>query len=207
MQVTKRRVTELRSAERRIVGELRRRQRERPLQPELRIDVLLRAVRDRADRRPAGHRGRQPVLLGDRELIALLGDMAARGVVRREGRRVQLAAERALDPELARRVDRFLADLGAYGASPPRVEQVARRAGVPPPILAQLRDSGRLVVLAPGIEYPSSVLLPLRREIERMAASAPLSVARVRDALHTSRRHAAALIADRNRDRDNRPVE
>jgi hypothetical protein len=129
-------------------------------------------------------------------MLAVLDAMAHDGRVVKDGRRVRLPGiESALDPEMRARVDRLLDGLRAAGAEPPAVEGVAGRLGIPPQVVAQLRGSGELVSAGPGIDYPRETWEELHDRITRLAGTGPLTVRRVRDALHTSRRHAEALLA------------
>ena len=92
------------------------------------------------------------------------------------------------------RVDRLIGG-PALGRrrSPPRVDGLAARLGIPPSVLDQLRAGGQLRHIAPGIDYPADVWSALQARIEGMRG--PMSVARLRDELHTSRRHAEAILA------------
>ena len=93
---------------------------------------------------------------------------------------------------MAERVDRLLEGLRSAGAEPPRVEGLANRLGIPPAVVDQLRTGGMLRQIAPGIDYPADVWSALRARVEGM--SGQLTIARVRDDLHTSRRHAEAIL-------------
>lgn len=175
---------------------LRRLHRREPLRADFRADAVLAAARDVPAGRSPGHRGAERLLLDDRALLGVLDAMADDGRVVKAGRRVRLPeVESALDPEMRDRVDRLLDGLRAAGAQPPAVEGVAGRLGIPPQVVTQLRASGELVSAAPGIDYPRDTWEELRDRITRLAGTGPLTVRRVRDALHTSRRHAEALLA------------
>lgn len=184
-----------RLAERLIVRVLRRFHREQPLAPGLRVDALASRVRSAAAARPAArHRGGAPLELGDAALRHVIDDLAASGALQRAGRRVRLPdADVGLDAEMAGRVESLMTGLRASGASPPRVDGVAARLGIPPPILDQLRAAGRLRHVAPGIDYPSDVWVALRARVDDMSGT--VTVARLRDELRTSRRHAEAILA------------
>jgi hypothetical protein len=208
-----------RVAERLVLAALRRFHREQPLSVDIRMDSLVSRVRAAAGRKPPPrHRGATPLMLEDADLRRVIEDMADDGRLRRTGRRVGLPESRpSLDPGMAERVDRLLDGLRAAGAEPPRVDGLAARLGIPPPVIDQLRAGGVLRQVAPGIDYPAEVWSALQARIEGMSGT--LSVARVRDELHTSRRHAEAILAAagerrspprrprRGRpDRDTRPV-
>jgi hypothetical protein len=106
-----------------------------------------------------------------------------------------------LDPELQARVERLMEGLREAGAGPPRVDGIAARLGVTPAALAQLRQSGELVAVAPGIDYPRDVWEALRAQVDRLSLSGGMSVGRLRDELRTSRRHAEAILAFRRAER------
>jgi hypothetical protein len=184
-----------RVAERLVLAALRRFHKEQPLSVDLRMDSLVARVRAAAGRKPPPrHRGATPLTLEDPELRRVIEEMADDGRLRRVGRRVGLPESRpGLDPEMAERVDRLLEGLRSAGAEPPRVEGLAGRIGIPPTVVDQLRAGGVLRQIAPGIDYPADVWSSLHARVAGMSGS--LSVARVRDELHTSRRHAQAILA------------
>lgn len=184
-----------RVAERLVLAALRRFHREQPLSVDLRMDSLVSRVRSASGRKPPPrHRGATPLTLEDAELRRVIEEMADDGRLRRIGRRVGLPDSRpGLDPETAGRVDRLLEGLRSARAEPPRVDGLAGRLGIPPTVIDQLRAGGVLRQIAPGIDYPADVWSALLARIAGMSGS--LSVARVRDELHTSRRHAEAILA------------
>jgi hypothetical protein len=184
-----------RMAERLVLGVLRRFHREQPLAVDVRLDSLVSRVRAAAGRKPPPrHRGATPLTLDDADLRRVIGDMAEDGRLRRSGRRIGLPdATPGLDPEMSERVERLLEGLRAAGAAPPRVDGLAARLGIPPTVIDQLRAGGVLRQVAPGIDYPSDVWSALHARLEGMSGA--LNVARVRDELRTSRRHAEAIIA------------
>jgi hypothetical protein len=186
-----------RVAERLVLAALRRFHKEQPLAVDLRMDSLVTRVRSAAGRKPPPrHRGATPLTLEDADLRRVIGDMAEDGRLRRTGRRIGLPdATPGLDPEMAERVERLLEGLRAAGADPPRVDALAGRLGIPLSVIDQLRAGGVLRQVAPGIDYPSDVWSALQARLEGMPGS--WSIARVRDELHTSRRHAEAIIAAR----------
>lgn len=184
-----------RVAERLVLAALRRFHREQPLSVDLRMDSLVSRVRSASGRKPPPrHRGATPLTLEDAELRRVIEEMADDGRLRRVGRRVGLPESRpGLDPEMAERVDRLLEGLRSARAEPPRVDGLAGRLGIPPTVIDQLRAGGVLRQIAPGIDYPADVWSSLLARVAGMSGS--LSVARVRDELHTSRRHAEAILA------------
>lgn len=184
-----------RVAERLILAALRRFHREQPLSVDLRTDALVARVRAAAGRRPPSrHRGSTPLTLGDADLRRVIDDLVLDGRLVRRGRRIGLAeAKPGLDPEMDERVRRLLGGLRAAGAAPPRVEGLAARLGIPPPVIDQLRAGGVLRHVGPGIDYPADVWSALHARLEAMRGER--SVARIRDELRTSRRHAEAILA------------
>jgi hypothetical protein len=190
-----------RLAERRLLAMLRRVHRSEPLARDVRVDVLITRVRSEPDdRRPASHRGAGRLLLGDDAMHAVIDQLVAGGQLIRRGHRVRLPEhEPLLDPQMRERVERLLMGLRSAGVEPPRVDALAARLGIPPPVIEQLRAAGELVALAPGIDYPRDVHAALVRRLDRMAARGPMDVARVRDELRASRRYAEALLRARPR--------
>lgn len=153
--------------------------------------------------RSPGHRGSERLTLGDRQLLEVVDALAADGRIVRSGRRIRLAEQApVLDPQMRERVDRLLEGLRSAGAEPPRAEVVAARLGIPPGVVEQLRAAGELLPAAPGIDYPRDAWEVLRERLARVAAAGPLTVGRVRSALHTSRRHAEALLSLRRVEAD-----
>jgi hypothetical protein len=184
-----------RLAERRLLNGLRRLHRREPMLPDVRLDAVLAAARAVPSGRSAGHRGGAQLTLDDAQLIQVLEALANAGRVVRQGRRLRLPAHSpGLEPVMRERVDRLLDGLREAGVSPPRVEGVAARLGIPEPVVALLRTSGELVPVADGIDYPRETWELLRERVDRLAASGPLTVARARDHLRTSRRHAEAIL-------------
>lgn len=184
-----------RIAERLVLAALRKFHKEQPLSADLRVDALVRRVRSAAGRKPPPrHRGATPLTLEDPELRRVIEEMADDGRLSRVGRRVGLPAARPeMDAEMADRVERLMEGLRSAGAEPPRVEGLAARLGIPPAVIDQLRGGGMLRQVAPGIDYPADVWSALQARLEGMSGS--LTVGRVRDELHTSRRHAEAILA------------
>ena len=184
-----------RLAERLVLAALRRFHREQPLAADLRMDALVSRVRAAAARRPPPrHRGAAPLELEDADLRRVIEDMVTDGRLSRDGRRIRLPEARpGLDPEMDARVRELLDGLRASGAEPPRVDGIAARLGIPPTVIDQLRSSGLLRSIGPGIDYPADVWSALHARVEEM--SGPMSIARLRDELRTSRRHAEAILA------------
>jgi len=189
-------------AERRLLAALRRHQKRSPLRPDVRVDTLVGELRAGEPARPTRHRGRQPLLLSDGELRAVVDEMVAAGTLRRAGHRVQLqVAGQALDPIMRERVDQLLATLAAGGATPPPAEAVATRLGIPGALVDQVRAAGELVSVAPRIDYPRGVWQDISHRLDQMALGGAPSVREIRDELGTARRHAEAILRHWNRSR------
>ncbi|HEX2193558.1 MAG TPA: hypothetical protein VHK63_01125 [Candidatus Limnocylindria bacterium] len=185
-----------RATEGRLLAALRSMHRREPMRPDVRVDALLAAARAVPTNRSARHRGATPIPTDDAELLAVIDAMAADGRIARDGRRVRLAEHRPdLEPVMRERVERLLDGLRQAGVNVPRVEGPAARLGIPDGVLRQLRASGELVSLAPGIDYPGATWDEVRGRVDRLAAGGPLTVAAARNALRTSRRHAEAILA------------
>ena len=191
-----------RLAERRLLAALRRHLRRSPLRPDLRVDTLVAEMRAAEPVHGRGHRGRQPVTLPDADLRELGDQRVATGALLRRGHRVRLPdAGAGLDPIMRGRLDELMATLRSGGASPPPVDGVAARLGIPAALIDQLRNSGGLVEVGPRIEYPLETWDEITRHLDRLAADRTLSVGLVRDELGTSRRHAEAILRHRARGR------
>ncbi len=179
----------------RLQAALRRIHRREPLRADVRVDAVIAELRA-APRQPPGHRGSTPLALDDDALRAVVDDLVAAGTLIRSGHRVRLPEHApSLEPEMRARVETLLAGLRAAGAAPPRVDGIAARLGIPAGVLAQLRATGELVTVAPGIDYPRDVWEELRSRIDTLATRGRLTVGPLRDQLHASRRHAEALLA------------
>jgi hypothetical protein len=191
-----------RIAERRLLTALRRHQRRSPLRPDLRVDTLVADMRAAEPVRGRGHRGRQPVILVDADLRRVVDEMVATGALLRRGHRVRLPDSGAgLDPIMRGRVDELMATLRSGGVSPPPVDGVAARLGIPAALVDQLRDSGGLVAVGPRIEYPLETWDEITRQLDRLAAERTVSVGLVRDEFGTTRRRAEAILRHRARGR------
>ncbi|MGH2401260.1 MAG: hypothetical protein ACRDE6_00995 [Candidatus Limnocylindria bacterium] len=182
-------------AERLVLLALRRFHREQPLSVDLRMDALVARVTELAERRPPSrHRGGAKLDLPEADLRRVIDDLVTAGKLVRNGRRIRLAdAKTGLEPEMTEKVAALLDGLRSAGAEPPRVEGIAARLGIPPTVVDQLRTAGQLRQIAPGIDYPADVWSALRARVDGMPGT--ITIARLRDELHTSRRHAEAILA------------
>ena len=192
-----------RLAERRLLAALRRLHRSEPMRAEIRTDAVLREARaDPGERLPAGHRGGGSLsIASDGELLDVVDALVESGRLVRRGHGLRLPDHQSglADMEMRGRIDEMMEQLRTGGAVPPRVDGIAARLGIPPGAIAQLRAAGELVQLAAGIDYPRAVAEKLLARLDELARVGPLSVTRVRDELGTSRRHAEALVAYRDR--------
>ena len=182
-------------AERLVLLALRRFHREQPLSVDLRMDALVTRVSELAARRPPSrHRGGARLDLAEAELRRVIDDLVTAEKLVRNGRRIRLAdAKTGLDPEMAEKVSALLEGLRAAGAAPPRVDGIAGRLGIPPTVIDQLRTGGQLRQIAPGIDYPADVWSALRARVGGLPGT--ITIARLRDELHTTRRHAEAILS------------
>jgi hypothetical protein len=118
---------------------------------------------------------------------------------RRVAERLVLAALRKFHSEQPLSVDLRVDSLvsrvrtAAGRKPPPRVDGLAARLGIPPAVLDQLRAAGMLRRIAPGIDYPADVWSALQARIGDKRG--PMSISRLRDELHTTRRHAEAILS------------
>ncbi len=187
-----------RLADRRLVAALRRLHRREPLKADQRMDAVVSEARaDPAERRPGGHRGAGSLRSwSDTDLRERIERLVEAGLLERDGRRVRLSGHQPViaDPVMRERVDRLMDGLREVGADVPRVEALGARLGIPTGVLDQLRSSGELVHLGEGIDYPPDVLAGLMERVDAAARHGPLNVARLRDELRVSRRHAEALL-------------
>jgi hypothetical protein len=182
-------------AERRLLNALRRLHRREPLKADIRVDTLVAELHASARQRPAGHRGATPLALDDAALRSVVDGLVEDGSLQRRGHRVRLAGHApALDPLMRERVDLLLERLASSWAAPPSVEGIATRLGIPPGVIEQLRQSGELVSLGEGIDYPRVVWAEIEVRIAAIAARGPLTVGGVRDELRSTRRHAEAIL-------------
>jgi hypothetical protein len=78
---------------------------------------------------------------------------------------------------------------------------VATRLGIPGALLAQLRASGELVAVAPGIDFSRGSWAEITGRLDRLTSEGELSVRRIRDELRSTRRHAEAILRRRREDR------
>lgn len=191
---------QLRLVERRIVATLRKLHRSRPLDADVRIDALL-AQLNAAPTGARRHRGGTQLALSDADWLAEIARLATAGRLVRTGHRIRLDDHRPqLGPEMRRRADRVVAELRAAGLAPVRAETVARRHGIPGPVLEALRTSGELVGLAPGMDVSLDVYRRARGVIEALPDE-QRRVESVAERLGVSRRIARILLGTVDRGR------
>ena len=92
------------------------------------------------------------------------------------------------------RLERLLAVTG-----PPGLGEASRMAGCPPEGVRALESAGRIVRLGPDLAYAASTYRDLEATARRLATSAPLSPAALRDATGTSRKYVMALLEELDR--------
>jgi len=188
-------LAQLRLAERRLLAAMRRFHRREPLRADLRVDRLIAELRAAERSGSPGHRGGGRLSLSDGQLRGVVDQLVATGALSRSGHRVRSAGERpALEPLMRERVDELLRTLDQGGVTPPPAEQLATGLGIPAALLGQLRASGELVAVAPGIDYPRRMWVEISERIDRLGADDGLSVRRIRDELQSTRRHAEAIL-------------
>jgi hypothetical protein len=168
--------------------------RSNPLAEDVRIDTLLARLRE-VPTPGRGHRGGARFELSDADWMTVVDRLAAAQRLVRRGRRVRLPEHRSeLGPEMRRRADTLLEHLRSAGLSGARSDVLARRVGLPPPLLDALARSGELVRLGAGVDLAGDVYRGAWRRILELPEDTrlPGTVARV---LGTSRRVASALLA------------
>jgi selenocysteine-specific elongation factor len=106
-------------------------------------------------------------------------------------------AARALDPATTEAMDRLERALAV--PAPPPLGATARAVGCSPDGVRALERAARIVVLEPDLAYAMSTYRDLAAGALRMAASAPLTPAALRDATGTSRKYVMAILEDLDR--------
>ncbi len=132
-----------------------------------------------------------------RALNDLLSWAEAQGTLAVDGAVVRRAGfRRTFTPEQQAQVDRFeqLLRRNPY-APPPRPEW-----GIDPAVLDALVEEGKVVRLNPEVVFlPETYQEMVRRVLEEIDRTGPITVARVRDLFQTSRKFALALLEDMDR--------
>ncbi|MBM4438313.1 MAG: SelB C-terminal domain-containing protein [Actinobacteria bacterium] len=130
------------------------------------------------------------------ELAALIDLAQAAGEVRTAGARVALATHHVvLSPAQAAAAILLLAALDAGGTSPPGLEASAQAVGAEQAVIEALVADGRLVRLASDLALSGAGYARWTAETRALFATRPhVTVADVRDRLHTSRKYALALL-------------
>jgi selenocysteine-specific elongation factor len=127
---------------------------------------------------------------------AVLDALVRSGALAAEGPGLRLPSHRVeLTPEQAAARDRLLAALGEAPFSPPSLSAAAAAAGADASLVRELQAAGRIVRLEPDLGLLASAVedavLMLRRAYE---AEGPLTAARAKDVLGTSRKYALPLL-------------
>jgi selenocysteine-specific elongation factor len=105
-----------------------------------------------------------------------------------------------LDPEQGAARDRFLTTLAADPFAPPRLAAAAAQAGAPPELVRELEAAGAIVRLAPDLAMvPSALDQAAERLRAAYAAEGPLTAARAKEVLGTTRKFALPLLEELDR--------
>jgi selenocysteine-specific elongation factor len=127
---------------------------------------------------------------------AVLDALARTGTVVAEGTGLRLPTHRVeLDEAQQAARDRLLTALGAEPFAPPRLTAAAEAAGASPSLVRELEAAGAIVRLEPDLAMLTSAT---EDAVERLrgafAAEGPLTAARAKDVLGTSRKYALPLL-------------
>ena len=125
--------------------------------------------------------------------------MVAAGRLDREGELLTLPGMTAAgpDPALLEAMDRLEALLGV--PAPPPLSEAASAALCPADGIRRLERDGRIVVIDRDLAYAASAYRELTARALDLAASEPLTPARLRDATGTSRKYVMAILEDLDR--------
>jgi selenocysteine-specific elongation factor len=126
----------------------------------------------------------------------LLDALVHRGVLAAEGPGLRLPDHRVeLDPVQAAARDRLLAALGAAPFAPPRLDEAAASAGASTALVRELEAAGDIVRLQPDLALlASAVEDAVARLRAAFVAEGPLTAARAKDLLGTTRKFALPLL-------------
>jgi hypothetical protein len=94
-------------------------------------------------------------------------------------------------------MDRLVAVLAV--PAPPPLGAAARACACPPDTVRALERDGRIVVLEPDLAYAATTYAELTATALRLASTAPLTPAALRDATGTSRKYVMAILEDLDR--------
>ncbi len=133
-----------------------------------------------------------PALL---DVLTAVGRVATeRGGVRDAGHAVRL------DPRQATARDALLAALAADPFSPPGLNDAAARAGAAAPLVREMEAAGDLVRLAPDLAVtPAALDDALTRLRDAYRTEGPLTAARAKQVLGTSRKYALPILEELDR--------
>jgi CRP-like cAMP-binding protein len=84
-------------------------------------------------------------------------------------------------------------------ASPPPLDEAASAAGCPTEGIRELERTGRIVVLDDDLAYATTTYDEITGTALRLATTAPLTPAALRDATGTSRKYVMAILEDLDR--------
>lgn len=118
-----------------------------------------------------------------------------------DGPGVRAPAHRvALDLTAAAARQALLADLARSPFTPPHLAEAASRAGASPALVRELEAAGDLVRLGPDLAVPPATLeAAVRRLASAAAVEGPLTAARAKEVLGTTRKYALPLLEELDR--------
>jgi selenocysteine-specific elongation factor len=127
---------------------------------------------------------------------ALLEHLAGTESIALEGPGVRLRGHTVeLDPGQAAARDALLEALGAQPFSPPRLSEVAAAAGASAPLVRELEAAGQIVRLDTDLALLASAVEAAAGQLKAaFDAEGPLTAARAKDVLGTSRKYALPLL-------------
>ena len=131
----------------------------------------------------------------------LIDQLVAVGRLERRGAWLALPgadrAEPAPDPVLEDAMERLLRSLAVV--APPGLSDAARAAACPAAGIRELERTGRIVVVDADLAYATTTYDEITVTALTLAATAPVTPARLRDATGTSRKYVMAILEDLDR--------
>jgi selenocysteine-specific elongation factor len=127
---------------------------------------------------------------------AVLDALVRRGALEAEGPGLRLPSHRVeLGPEQTAARERLLALLGAEPFAPPALGRAAAEAGASTSLVRELEAAGDIVRLEPDLAVLATAVEEAVARLRRAyAEEGPLTAARAKDALGTSRKYALPLL-------------
>ena len=131
----------------------------------------------------------------------LLDVLIRLGRVVAEGRGIRHPAhEVRLDPAQQRARDALLTALDVSPFSPPGLAAAATAAGAPPALVRELEQAGTLVRLGPDLVITAEAMKSAAQRLRgAYLAEGPLTAARAKEALQTTRKYAVPLLEELDR--------